>query len=176
MVYLTFYVITVVFSDNSYIKIILYCSILLHLSLVLTIHCLRCNTTFHKTYHLYKFKSFLSVKIYYMFRPTWPSSGVKNMSTEEIAAFTCCWSICRSLWCVCVCGLWLVCYAPLCCVLRCMKHFKGFDRFTELHAKLDADTLLDFAIHCRQNETQSRKSTRVKTVRFHTVSLGRLIQ
>jgi hypothetical protein len=28
------------------------------------------------------------------------------------------------------------------------KHFKGFgSRFTELHTKLDADTLLDFAIH-----------------------------
>jgi hypothetical protein len=36
------------------------------------------------------------------------------------------------------------------------KHFKGFgSRFTELHAKLDADMLLDFAIHRRQNETQS---------------------
>jgi hypothetical protein len=34
------------------------------------------------------------------------------------------------------------------------KHFKGFGSgFTELHAKLDADTLLDFAIHRRQNET-----------------------
>jgi hypothetical protein len=29
-----------------------------------------------------------------------------------------------------------------------MKHFKDFGiGFTELHAKLDADTLLDFAIH-----------------------------
>jgi hypothetical protein len=26
-------------------------------------------------------------------------------------------------------------------------------RFTELHAQLDADTLLDFAIHGRQNKT-----------------------
>jgi hypothetical protein len=35
-----------------------------------------------------------------------------------------------------------------------MKHFKGFDSgFTELRAKLDADMLLDFAIHHRQNET-----------------------
>jgi hypothetical protein len=35
-----------------------------------------------------------------------------------------------------------------------MKHFKGFGSgFTELHAKLDADTLLDFAIHRRQNKT-----------------------
>jgi hypothetical protein len=34
------------------------------------------------------------------------------------------------------------------------KHFKGFGSgFTELHAKLDPDALLDFAIHCRQNET-----------------------
>jgi hypothetical protein len=36
------------------------------------------------------------------------------------------------------------------------KHFKGFGSgFTELYAKLDADTLLDFANHHRQNETQS---------------------
>jgi hypothetical protein len=42
-----------------------------------------------------------------------------------------------------------------------MKHFKGVSsRFTELHAKLDANTLLDFAIHRRQNKTRSRKSTR----------------
>jgi hypothetical protein len=35
-----------------------------------------------------------------------------------------------------------------------MKYFKGFgSRFTELHAKFDADMLLDFAIHHRQNET-----------------------
>jgi hypothetical protein len=34
------------------------------------------------------------------------------------------------------------------------KHFKGFGSgFAELHVKLDADTLLDFAIHRRQNET-----------------------
>jgi hypothetical protein len=33
------------------------------------------------------------------------------------------------------------------------KHFKGFGSgFTELYAKLDADTLLDFAIHGRKNE------------------------
>jgi hypothetical protein len=32
--------------------------------------------------------------------------------------------------------------------------FQGFSStFTELHTKLDADTLLDFAIHHRQNET-----------------------
>jgi hypothetical protein len=49
--------------------------------------------------------------------------------------------------------------------------------FTELHAKLDADTLLDFAIHRRQNETQSGKSTRVKTMRVHSaVSHGRLME
>jgi hypothetical protein len=37
-----------------------------------------------------------------------------------------------------------------------MKHFKSSGSgFTELHAKLDADTLLDFAIHCRQNKAQS---------------------
>jgi hypothetical protein len=36
-----------------------------------------------------------------------------------------------------------------------MKHFKGFGSgFTELHAKLDADTFLDFAIHHRHNETR----------------------
>jgi hypothetical protein len=42
------------------------------------------------------------------------------------------------------------------------EEFQRFDsRFTELHAKLNADTLLDFAINRRQNETRSRKSTRV---------------
>jgi hypothetical protein len=58
------------------------------------------------------------------------------------------------------------------------KHFKVFGGgFTELHAKFDADTLLDFAIHRRQNETRSRKSTHVKTVRVHSaVSHGRLMQ
>jgi hypothetical protein len=50
------------------------------------------------------------------------------------------------------------------------KHFKGFGSgFTELHAKLDADTLLDFDIHRRKKETRSRKSTRVKTMRVHSV-------
>jgi hypothetical protein len=35
-----------------------------------------------------------------------------------------------------------------------MKYFKGFGGgFTELHTKLDADALLDFAIHRRRNET-----------------------
>jgi hypothetical protein len=38
---------------------------------------------------------------------------------------------------------------------RLSKHFKGFGcGFTELHAKLDADTLLEFAIHRTENETQ----------------------
>jgi hypothetical protein len=59
-----------------------------------------------------------------------------------------------------------------------MKHFKGFDSgFTELHAKLDADMLLNFAIHHRQNKTQCQKSTQVKAVRVHSaVSRGRLMQ
>jgi hypothetical protein len=57
------------------------------------------------------------------------------------------------------------------------KHFKDFGSgFTKLHAELDADTLLDFAIHRRQNE-QSQKSTHVKAVCVHsTVSRGRLMQ
>jgi hypothetical protein len=59
-----------------------------------------------------------------------------------------------------------------------MKHFKGFSSgFTKLHTKVDADTLLNLAIHHRQNETQSRKITRVKTMRVHSaVSRGRLMQ
>jgi hypothetical protein len=49
--------------------------------------------------------------------------------------------------------------------------------FTELQAKLDADTLLDFAIHRRQNETRSRKITGVKTVVVHSaMSRGRVMQ
>jgi hypothetical protein len=37
-----------------------------------------------------------------------------------------------------------------------MKHFKGFgSRFIKLNAKLDADMLLDFAIHRIQNKTRS---------------------
>jgi hypothetical protein len=36
------------------------------------------------------------------------------------------------------------------------KHYMSFGSvFTELHAKLEADMLLDFAIHRRQNVTQS---------------------
>jgi hypothetical protein len=46
-----------------------------------------------------------------------------------------------------------------------MKDFKGFGiGFTEPHAKLDADMLLDFAIHRSQRERQSPKSTLVKTI------------
>jgi hypothetical protein len=56
--------------------------------------------------------------------------------------------------------------------------FQGFGSgFTELHAKFDAAMLLDFAIHRRQNETRNRTSTRVKTMRVHSVvSRGRLMQ
>jgi hypothetical protein len=44
-----------------------------------------------------------------------------------------------------------------------MKHFKGFGSgFTKFHAKLDADTLLDFAIHRRQNETHKSKKDSYK--------------
>jgi hypothetical protein len=58
------------------------------------------------------------------------------------------------------------------------KHLKGFGSgFTELCAKFDADTLLDFVIHRRQNETRSGKSTRVKTMHVHSaMSRGRLMQ
>jgi hypothetical protein len=49
--------------------------------------------------------------------------------------------------------------------------------FTKLHAKLDADTLLDFAIHCRQNENTKWDSTCVKTIHVHSMmSRGRLMQ
>jgi hypothetical protein len=38
-------------------------------------------------------------------------------------------------------------------------HFKGFGSgFTELHANLDADMLLNFSIHYRQNEVRSQKA------------------
>jgi hypothetical protein len=44
---------------------------------------------------------------------------------------------------------------------------KGFGSgFTEFQAKLDADMLLDFASHCSQRETRSRKRTRVKQCMF----------
>jgi hypothetical protein len=58
------------------------------------------------------------------------------------------------------------------------EHLKDFgSRFTELDTKLDADTLLDFAIHRRQNETRSRKNTHVKRMCVHrAVSRGRLMQ
>jgi hypothetical protein len=42
--------------------------------------------------------------------------------------------------------------------------------------KSDADTLLNFAFQCRQNEKWSRKTTRVKTVHVHIMMPhGRLI-
>jgi hypothetical protein len=35
------------------------------------------------------------------------------------------------------------------------KHFRGFgSRLTEIHAKLEADILLDFATHRKQNEAE----------------------
>jgi hypothetical protein len=41
--------------------------------------------------------------------------------------------------------------------------------------QLDADTLLDFASHHRQNGTRSRKSTHVKKMRVHSaVPRGKL--
>jgi hypothetical protein len=40
-----------------------------------------------------------------------------------------------------------------------MKHFKGLSsEFTELHAKLDAGTLLSFVIHRRQNGTRVKEA------------------
>jgi hypothetical protein len=62
---------------------------------------------------------------------------------------------------------------------KCLtKHFKGVgSEFAEVHTKLDADMLLDFAIHRSQREAQSRKSTRVKTMHVHSaVSHSRLMQ
>jgi hypothetical protein len=58
------------------------------------------------------------------------------------------------------------------------KHLKCFDSgFTKCHAKLYADTLLDFDIHHRQNETRTRKSNHIETMHVHsTVSRGRLMQ
>jgi hypothetical protein len=50
-----------------------------------------------------------------------------------------------------------------------MKHFKVFGSgFIELHPKRDAETLLDFAIHHRQNKTQSEENTHVKKCMFTT--------
>jgi hypothetical protein len=58
------------------------------------------------------------------------------------------------------------------------EHFRDFGGiFTELDVKLDADTLLNFAIYHRQNETQSYKNTPVKAIHVHReVSLARLMQ
>jgi hypothetical protein len=58
------------------------------------------------------------------------------------------------------------------------RHFNGFGSgFTELRAKLDADALLDFVTHRRQNKTRRRKSIRVKIMRVHSaMSRGRLMQ
>jgi hypothetical protein len=40
------------------------------------------------------------------------------------------------------------------------KHFKGFGSgFTKFHAKPDADMLLNFSIHLRQNEKTKNKQT-----------------
>jgi hypothetical protein len=57
-----------------------------------------------------------------------------------------------------------------------MKHFKV--SVADLPSlKSGADMSLDFAIHCRQNKTQSHKSIRVKTMCAHSaVSRGRPIQ
>jgi hypothetical protein len=62
-----------------------------------------------------------------------------------------------------------------------MKHFNGFGSgFTELHAKPDADTLLNFPIHRKKKKkykTRSSKRTHVKTMHVHSVvSHGRLMQ
>jgi hypothetical protein len=59
-----------------------------------------------------------------------------------------------------------------------MKHFKGFGSgFTELQAKLNADTLLDFAIHHRQKRnTKSKKHSCKNNASSQQVSRGRLMQ
>jgi hypothetical protein len=59
-----------------------------------------------------------------------------------------------------------------------LKHLKGFGRgYTERHAKLYADMLLEFAINRRQNQTRSWKSARVKIMHVHSAVLrGRLMQ
>jgi hypothetical protein len=57
------------------------------------------------------------------------------------------------------------------------KHFSGFGSgFTERHAKLDVDTLLNFAIHRRQNKTKSKKHPCTSMHIHSAVSHGRLIQ
>jgi hypothetical protein len=50
---------------------------------------------------------------------------------------------------------------------RSREAFHRFgSEFSELHAKLDAHTLLDFAIHHRQNETRRQKSSLQKQCVF----------
>jgi hypothetical protein len=49
------------------------------------------------------------------------------------------------------------------CTKGLTEHFRALNiGFTELHTKLDADTLLSFAIHYRQNKTQCQKRTYLK--------------
>jgi hypothetical protein len=51
------------------------------------------------------------------------------------------------------------------------KHLSSFSSgFTKLHAKLDADMLLDFAIHRRQNKTWSQKSKKNSACSQHGVT------
>jgi hypothetical protein len=55
-----------------------------------------------------------------------------------------------------------------------MKAFQGFTKF---HAKLDAEIMLNFEIHCRQKETQSQESNRVRTMCVYSmVSHGSMMQ
>jgi hypothetical protein len=58
------------------------------------------------------------------------------------------------------------------------KQFKGFgSRFTGLHIKCYTDKLLDYAIHCRQNETESKKNACLETMHVdRVVSYCRLMQ
>jgi hypothetical protein len=57
------------------------------------------------------------------------------------------------------------------CSPKASWRFQGFGSgFTELHAELDAATLLDFAIHHRHNETRSLKNTCVRTCSQHDVT------
>jgi hypothetical protein len=57
-----------------------------------------------------------------------------------------------------------------------LKHFKGCGSgFTELDENFYAQTLLNFAIHRRQNETRSRKRILLKTICVNSaVSRGKL--
>jgi hypothetical protein len=60
------------------------------------------------------------------------------------------------------------------CFPQALRNFKGFSReFTEFHAKLDAETLLDFAIHCRQEKKRFPTATVQKMCLHSTVSGGR---